>query len=151
MDSSPTYEEILERLAPCGLDCERCVRYEKGRVKRLATELAESLKGFENMAPKVTERAPVLEEYGAFVEVLGFLTQAECAGCRVGGCPLPFCAARVCYQEKGVDYCFQCDEYPCGRNSYPEIFERRWRDNNDRMREVGVERFYLESLERPRY
>ena len=151
LDTGSIYEEALERLAPCGLDCERCVRYEKGRVKRLAAELAESLKGFENMAPKVTERAPVLEEYGAFVEILGFFTQAECAGCRAGGCLLAYCAARVCHQEKGVDYCFQCREYPCDRNSYPEIFERRWRDNNDRMREVGLEQFYLESLERPRY
>jgi Protein of unknown function (DUF3795) len=151
MEIDPTYEEILERLAPCGLDCERCVRYEKGRIKRSATELAGSLEGFENMASKLIERAPVLEDYAAFAKVLGFFTEAGCTGCRAGGCPLPFCAARVCYQEKGVDYCFQCDEYPCGRNSYPEEFGSRWRDKNDRMREVGVEQFYRESLGSPRY
>jgi len=151
METGPTYEEILERVAPCGLDCERCVRYERGRIRRLATELAESLEGFENMAPKVADRAPVLEDYDRFVEILGFFSQATCAGCRAGGCPLPFCAARVCHQEKGVDYCFQCDEYPCERNSYPENMDRRWRGNNDRMREVGIEQSYRESLDMPRY
>lgn len=67
------------------------------------------------------------------------------------GSPLPFCAARICYQEKGVDYCFQCDEYPCRRNGYPENLDRRWPEKIDRMREVGVEQFYRESLETPRY
>lgn len=146
-----TYEQILERLAPCGIDCQRCVRHRSGSVKRLAAELGEALEGFEKMAARSSDRVPVLRDYDRFAEVLGFLRGADCAGCREGGYPLPFCAARECFREKGVDFCFQCDEYPCGRNQYPETMDERWRAINERIRAVGPEQYYRESLERPRY
>jgi hypothetical protein len=151
MENRHSYEDISERLAPCGLDCHRCVAFERGDVRRLATELASALQGFENMAPKVADRVPGLKDYDLFAGILSHFAQAACPGCRAGGGPLPFCAARTCHREQGVDYCFQCGEYPCGRNGYPENLVARWRGNNDRMREAGVEQFYRESLERPRY
>jgi hypothetical protein len=151
MEERFTYEDIVERLAPCGLDCERCVMYAEGRVKKLATGLAKALEGFENMAPRVADRFPPLRDYDRFVEILGLFGGATCAGCRRGGSTLPFCSARTCFKEQGVDFCFHCEEYPCERNAYPENMDRRWRSYNDRMREVGVEEYYRESLERPRY
>jgi len=151
VDESFAYADIVDRLAPCGLDCERCVRYGRGRVKRLATELAAALDGFEHMAPKVADRLPVLLEYEKFTEILGLFSDADCAGCRAGGSPLPFCAARTCFRKQGVDFCFQCGEYPCERNQYPKNMVQRWRACNDRMRDVGVEAYYRESLEKPRY
>jgi len=42
-----------------------------------------------------------------------------------GGSQLPFCAARNRFKEKGVDFCFRCEEYPCGRNQYPPNLEKR--------------------------
>jgi hypothetical protein len=151
MEESVTYQEVVERLAPCGIDCERCARYESGVIKRLATELAAALGGFASMAAKSAERVPVLQEYDRFAEILSFFQEADCPGCRAQGCPLPFCAARDCYREKGVDFCFECDEYPCERNQYPPMMVERWLAVNDRMRDVGPEQYYLESLEKPRY
>jgi menaquinone-dependent protoporphyrinogen oxidase len=116
--------------------------YAEGRVRRLAVALAEALEGFETMAPRVADRVPPMRDYDRFTEVLGFFTGAGCAGCRAGGSQLPFCAARTCFREQGVDFCFQCAEYPCGRNAYPENLARRWRAAGDRMREVGAEEFY---------
>jgi hypothetical protein len=63
----------------------------------------------------------------------------------------PVCAARTCASEKGVDFCFECGEYPCNRNNYPPRLEVRWRTCNDRMREIGAEAFYDEQLGTPRY
>lgn len=151
MEERPTYAEVVSRLAPCGLDCERCVMCATGRVKTLATELADALRGFESMASRVADRLPSLREYSHFAEILGFFARVDCQGCRSGGPQLPFCAARTCYREQGVDFCFQCGEYPCERNAYPEAMAKRWLSMNDRMREVGVEEFYKESLARPRY
>jgi hypothetical protein len=151
MEEQFTYQDVVARLAPCGIDCERCVRCEHGRIKRAATDLSAGLEGFENMAPRVADRLPALRDYGRFAEILGLFAEADCAGCRAGGCELPFCAARTCYKEQGVDFCFQCGEYPCGRNEYPTNLVERWRAYNDRMREVGVEQYYRESLEKPRY
>jgi len=151
MDEPLSSRDVVARLAPCGLDCERCAWCAHGTVRRLATDLAKALEGFEGMAARMAERVPALAAYDRFAEVLALFAGASCAGCRAGGSTLPFCAARTCFREKGVDFCFQCDEYPCGRNAYPEMMVRRWRAWNDRMREVGVERFYQESLQRPRY
>jgi len=151
METQVTYEQVVERLAPCGIDCERCVMCSRGRVKNLSTDLAEALEGFQNMAPRVADRFPVLQHYDRFMEILGLLAGASCAGCRDGGGVLPFCAARTCFREQGVDFCYQCAEYPCQRNDYPENLVQRWRTCNDRMREVGVERYCEESLEKPRY
>lgn len=122
-----------------------------GRVQNLAAGLAEALQGFERMAPRVADRVPALAAYDGFAEVLRFFTEATCVGCRAGGSQLPFCSARTCFREQGVDFCFQCAEYPCGRNMYPENLAERWRGRNDRMREVGVEEFYAESLRESRY
>jgi hypothetical protein len=146
-----TYQYVLERLAPCGIDCERCIRYADGRVRRSAAELAVALEGFERMAPKVADRVPALAEYERFREILGLFAGADCLGCRAGGSQLSFCAARTCFGEQKIDFCFQCDLYPCDRNQYPENLVQRWRAYNDRMREVGVEQYYQESLEKPRY
>jgi hypothetical protein len=151
MESELAYQDVVARLAPCGLDCERCVMYAEGRIKNLSAGLAQALEGFEKMAPRVADRLPALLEYDRFVEVLKLFTKAGCAGCRNGGSQLPFCAARTCFREQGVDFCFQCKAYPCERNAFPENIAQRWRSNNDRMREAGVEQFYVESLERPRY
>jgi Protein of unknown function (DUF3795) len=151
MDDELTYEEILDRLAPCGLDCHRCVMCVDGVIKRSAGELAAALEGFQNMAPRAAARATVLAGYQQFAEVLALFAEASCTGCRSGGATFPFCSARTCFKEQGVDYCFQCSEYPCTRNEYPENFQERWRANNDRMREVGVEQYYRESLQQPRY
>jgi hypothetical protein len=122
-----------------------------GVIQRSATELATALEGFDAMAARMADHVPALAGYQQFAQVLDMFAGATCIGCRGGGSSLPFCAARRCYKEKGVDYCFQCEEYPCGFNDYPETFEKQWRTVNDRMREVGVEEYYRESLESPRY
>ena len=151
MNDPLPYERILERLAPCGIDCGRCVMRVGGVVQRAAAGLADAVEGFDNMAARMAEHAPALGGYDRFKQVLGLFAGAPCAGCRAGGSTLPFCAARTCFKEQDVDFCFQCSLYPCYRNSYPELFAETWRKNQDRMREVGVERFYEESLQKPRY
>lgn len=151
MEGQITYEDVVIRLAPCGIDCERCAMCREGRVRKLASGLTDALEGFDKMAPLVADRVSALQGYDRFAEVLAFLAEAACTGCRAGGSQLPFCAARTCFREQGVDFCFQCVEYPCERNDYPENLARRWRAAGDRMREVGAVEFYLESLQRPRY
>ena len=122
-----------------------------GVIQRSASELAAALEGFDKMAARMADHAPALAGYPQFAQVLAVFSGASCTGCRAGGSHLSFCAARSCFKEQGVDYCFQCGEYPCSRNDYPENFERQWRAVNDRMLEVGVEEFYGESLQSPRY
>lgn len=142
---------ILKELAPCGLDCSRCARYKDGEIRRLAAELIERLEGFEKVAPKIGDFIPALKNYPQFQDILTFFTQADCTGCRYGESPFPLCAAKTCFREKGVDFCFQCDEYPCERNRFHPELDSHWRYSNDRMKEIGIEAYYHEQKTKPRY
>ena len=146
-----TDNELLDRFAPCGLDCSRCFAREGGAVQLPALELRQSLRGFEALAARMAERAPELADYPQFQAVLAVLCEASCPGCRAGGGHLPTCSARTCHREKRVGFCFQCDEYPCERNTYHASLHDRWRRYNDRMGEVGVEQFAAEQAMEPRF
>lgn len=146
-----TTQRCVDHLAPCGLDCTRCVALANGEVRRLAARLSETLSGYEKMAARMAGFVPALAHYAEFQGVLEFLMSGSCIGCRAGGSTAPFCAARVCFREKGVDFCFQCDEFPCERNHYPEALRKRWLSYGRRMQEVGVEAFYREQQAKPRY
>ena len=140
------YEQILLRLAPCGLDCSRCALFYDGEVKKLGIRLAELLDGYEDNASRLSTWIPQLGNYAAFKEVLNLLQKGECRGCRRGECVFP-CNIKDCLKEKGMDFCFQCNEYPC---NHPPM-ARRWRRYNDAMKQIGVEKFYEMQLQIPRY
>jgi hypothetical protein len=143
--------EILKHLAPCGLDCGRCFMYKHGPIGESARSLKQALQGFEKMAQRMQDRTPVMAEYGAFSRVLDLLTQAACIGCRQGGASLPFCATSTCFKEKQVDFCYECREFPCLRNKYPDSFAKRWQENNKRIQAIGLKQYYEEQLKKPRY
>jgi hypothetical protein len=146
-----SYDELLHRFAPCGLDCSRCFAREGGAVQTPALQLQRALAGFEALAQRMAERTPDLGSYPQFQAVLAVFSGASCPGCRASGGHLRTCAARTCYKDKGVDFCFQCEEYPCERNNYHGSLHDRWRRYNDRMQEVGVEQFAAEQAVEPRF
>jgi hypothetical protein len=84
--------------APCGKDCFNCPLYT----------------GDENK-----------ENRKAFLQRNNFTEdQFRCPGCRAnnGNCPGltilgidPHCKTFACVQSKQVEYCFECDEFPCSR------------------------------------
>lgn len=146
------YSTILQRLAPCGLDCSRCLYYGKGDTRAHAEALLHDLEGFEQVAPMLAQGpAPVFRQYHECKAILEALAAGRCIGCREGAVCFESCVALSCCREHGIDFCSQCAGFPCDRNHYPESLDRRWRAYGARMREVGVERFYEESLARPRY
>jgi hypothetical protein len=145
------HQEILARLAPCGVGCGRCIAYGKGEIKRWAGSIREALTGFEKMVTAWADNIPALAQYAGFRAVLDLLADASCAGCRVERSKSPICEARTCCREKGVEFCFQCDEFPCDRNQYPDHLRQRWLSNNQRMKEIGVEQFFQEQAKKPRY
>jgi len=78
--------------APCGLDCHNCNVYEENITDEVKIKMAE----YRKISPD----------------------EVVCKGCRVenGKCLYANgdCATWDCTQEKGVTYCFECDEFPCG-------------------------------------
>jgi hypothetical protein len=114
--------------AVCGLFCPACAIY-------LATQAGpESLK---NLA----------QRYGRPVE------DVACDGCRSDRrffhCN-EHCAFVACAAERGVDFCGQCADYPCGdlrefQAARPHRLEL-WA-NHQRIRDVGYETWYQEMLD----
>lgn len=145
------YQDVLERLGPCGLSCAKCFGFKDGDIGRHAAELKRMLGNFEIYAQRFSEFLPQFKDYPAFARLLDFLAEPDCAGCRQGECFWPNCGVAQCYHDKGVDFCFQCDEFPCDKHNFDEHLEKRWQNMNLRMRKVGVEEFFQETKDDPRY
>jgi len=81
-----------ELTAPCGLDCFNCNLYKEN----LTDEYRARVAAYRGIAPE----------------------EVACEGCRAeqGKCRYAYgdCATWNCAQEKGVKYCFECGEFPCG-------------------------------------
>jgi hypothetical protein len=81
--------------APCGRDCFNCPVYLSKDRPAIRSRIAKS--------------------YSIPVE------QVHCAGCRDENGRIPFlgwtesCPILICTQEKSIDFCFECDEFPCDR------------------------------------
>jgi hypothetical protein len=77
--------------APCGIHCGMCPLYQALSDEKLRDSLAQR----RNVPPE----------------------KSTCRGCRAvdGHCPAigEQCATYICAQEKGVDFCCDCSEFPC--------------------------------------
>lgn len=146
-----TRAELLEILAPCGLNCRKCLSCEQGQITRLATELKAALGEFDTYAERFSRFQPAFNNYPQFKALLAHLTTGACAGCRVGGQCYPGCGVIECYRAKGVDFCGECPDFPCDHSNFDENLKRRWLELNTRIREIGAEACYAEVEELPRY
>lgn len=147
-------EQIKAALAPCGLSCEKCFAHVDGEIRRLSLELKERLGNFEGYAERYAAIMgnPVFEKYPAFKEMLDFFASENCRGCRNETCPLfDACGVRDCHREKGVDFCWECDDFPCDRTRFDERLHQAWVRINEIIRSKGIEAYHELTRQRPRY
>lgn len=145
------YQEILNGLAPCGLSCRKCFAYTKGEIGMYSKALQSLLGNFDIYAERFSAFLPEFNNYPSFKKMLAYLAQPDCEGCRQGTCKYPNCGVSACYKEKGVDFCFQCDEFHCEKTNFDPHLHRRWIEMNNRMKEIGVESYYEETRDLCRY
>jgi len=148
------YVEILDRLAPCGLSCEKCFAYKDGNIKHHSMQLKNYLGNFDIYAERFVDLIdePVFKKYPDFKQLLSYFTTVECSGCRKEKCKLfKDCRVRDCSEKKKVDFCFQCYDFPCDDTGFDEHLHRRSININMRMKEIGVEGYYDEIKDKPRY
>lgn len=146
-----SYDVIKAVLAPCGLNCGKCMANAQGEIRATSIRLRELLGSFDRYAERFSSFMPVFRNYPQFKELLEHLTSGDCAGCRNGACRYPGCVVPACSRERNVDFCFQCDDFPCSKVTFDPDLKRRWTEMNLRMKEVGLEAFYEESRHLPRY
>jgi len=81
------------------------------------------------------------------------LEDLQCHGCRTDKRSFycrEICNISKCAQEKGVEFCGECSEYPCAdlkafQAEAPHRIEL-WK-SHERIREAGFERWYMEMVE----
>ena len=106
--------EEKDLIAYCGLYCGDCFGY-RGKVADLARDLRKELRQakFSQIAEAMAAIPffAVYKDYSRCYEVLGAMVKFRCKRtCRGGGGP-PVCKMRTCCQKKGIDGCWQCDEF----------------------------------------
>ena len=148
------YEQIKASLAPCGLSCEKCFAHVDGDVRRHSLSLKETLGNFEPYAQRYETLlgGPVFKKYPDFKEVLDYFASENCHGCRNEQCKLfKNCGVRSCHQEKGVDFCYQCDQFPCTKTHFDDNLYKAWVRINEIIKSKGIEQYYEITLRCPRY
>ena len=146
--------QIKNRLAPCGLSCEKCFAFTEGPIKNHSTELKKYLGNFDIYAQRFTIIVGefAFAKYLEFKELLHYFANVNCPGCRKTDCQLyKGCNVKKCYKEKKVDFCFQCSEFPCNNTGFDQHLYERWVKINSKMKEIGVEDYYNETKGIPRY
>ena len=146
-----TYNEVVQKLAACGLDCNRCADYQDGETRALSTRLLSLLRSYNRVAEFKSIMNPAFKEYGKLKELLEVFAHVSYGGCKSKNikCPID-CHAKNCHKEKELDFYFQCDELPCEKQLESQL-EERWIAKNQRMKEIGVVNFYIEQSKLPKY
>jgi hypothetical protein len=145
------YEQAVKDLAPCGNDCSRCANYENSKIVLLSRELNENLENFENMAGKIKDFMPIFNHYEEFLAILGHFSKGSCPGCRFSDKPTCQCSINMCHKKENVNFCFECSKYPCNPTTYNESISKVWNENNDNMKNNGIENFYTAQKQKTRY
>ena len=109
------------------------------------------MEGFESHYERFSSFVPTFGKYPEFNEMLELLAGVDCAGCRGNESKRKLCGIARCHKDKEIDFCFRCGEYPCDPEGIDEELRRRWIKINDRMKEIGVEAYFEEIKDKPRY
>ncbi len=71
-----------------------------------------------------------VESYNNFEGVLSIYAGASCSGCRStehNGCSIEGCFLLECTKNHGVDFCGECNEFPCKMLMYGrEAQDKTW-------------------------
>lgn len=151
-------------IAPCGLYCGTCTFYNDSEIRKTAVRLKQLLDGFEYVAKIFEQDAPALKDYPEFLNVLKYISKQDCLGCRFGGgkesgaaCMPLTCPMLLCTIEKGLDFCYQCTEFPCEMisNAFKDTANKGlidiWINSNNRMKKIGLDRYLEEKKKEQRY
>ena len=133
----------LKHVTYCGLYCKLCANL--ARIPQQSSALRRTLQreGWEYFGQYC------LQNFKEFWAALGKLSQSDqtCKGCR-GGCGDPECGIRKCAQERKVDVCSSCPEFPCQHiaslaKRYPNLIL-----DGQRQKEIGLDKWIQEQEER---
>ena len=73
-----SYDTVCKHIAPCGLNCNKCIAHTDGDVTRLSAALVDALgPNFSSYAQRFAAANRVFENYEAFRELLDHFAQGS--------------------------------------------------------------------------
>ena len=147
-------DELLEKVAPCSLMCHTCGAYDKGVICQNAKELVYYMQGVSEFYKK--HSSPALEPFNQFYAELKNYSEGGCSGCRNpehNGCSIKGCFILECTKKHNIDFCGECNEFPCEK--VKTIFENevysQWLNGNTEIKNDGIEKFWESNCTKPHY
>ena len=138
--------EEKDLIAYCGIYCGDCYR-NKGKIADLARDLRKELRQekFDQTAETMSQISffAAFKNYPQCYELLGEMVKFRCKRtCRGGGGP-PVCKIRECSRKKGIDGCWQCDEFEtCKKLDFLKPFHQDAHLKNLRtLQKIGITQF----------
>jgi len=138
--------ENKDLIAYCGLYCGDCP-FHTGKIADMSRDLRKELRQarFDKIAESLSGFSffDVFSNYPLCYEVLGALVKLRCKKvCKDGGGP-PFCKIRKCCQKKGIDGCWECQEFEtCAKLDFLKAGHGSAHLKNLRkIKKQGIERF----------
>lgn len=148
--------EVLEKkhqyVSCCGkYYCALC-DYHKGTITEAAKNLLKFVDQYGSL--RLIANAEKAFNFDEFARGLRWLSsqQKPCRGCRFGGgwswwrdCPV-----RDCCLERGIDFCYQCKEFPCRKLKEDPLLERKKAviKANRQIRAIGIEEWMQQLVQR---
>lgn len=146
--------QLLEKIAPCSLLCHTCGAYKNGLICKTASQLFKYMDGVKEFYEK--HNPSQVEKFIIFYENLENYSKGSCPGCRNGehcGCSIKGCFILKCTMEHNVDFCGECEEFPCNKTNilFDDEVYKQWLCGNQAIQREGIEVFWEENCRNPHY
>jgi len=147
MESEKVREARKNEIAYCGDYCRTCHWYNNALTKP-ATQLSDLVKKHFEVAGWINEKGGSCAET---IKGLKILSKSVCAFNCKGGSGWSGCPVRKCCIAKGVDFCFECSEFPCvnwdEKGKHANVFTKAKKERLLEMKEIGVEEWIKKQWE----
>ncbi len=148
MESEKVKEARRNDAGYCGEYCRTCHWYTDA-LRKPAAQLLNLVKSHFEVAGWINYKGGSSEET---IKGLEILSKCACAFSCKGGGGWSGCPVRKCCIAKGVDFCFECSEFPCERNwgeksEHVNVFSADKVKRLRGMKEIGVEEWIKKQWE----
>jgi hypothetical protein len=143
--------EMLRLIAPCGLLCYTCDAMKNGVINESAKKLLYVLGSYDSFLESCSSSRPISGKYSDFKEVLAYLADAKCNGCREDHCMDSNCIVPECTKNQNIHFCYECRDFPCDKTGFPDDLKEKWMRKNNKIKAIGIEKYFEEEKNLPHY
>lgn len=135
--------ELKKLIGYCGIYCGGCGMYNGRIIAMVARDFKELMESY-SYPDWVPKFGGIDFNFEEFQKGLDYFTR-ENSGCYSQvpckeGCGMPECEIKECAKRKGVEYCFECNDFPCEHFSQ---FGEEWRlamiEEHERFKKLGMD------------